>query len=154
MSQEVLDVLQSEGFLDDAEVHIVEVPDKDSFYEGQTFVKEYPPEAAAWCNDDPEGRYTIVEASTTEDGITIYKIVDITKNRTEEELWTDLRNTRDALLQQTDKYMTIDYPISAELQNEYKEYRQALRDITSKEGAPWDGGGKETPWPTLPSNNE
>lgn len=30
-------------------------------------------------------------------------------------------------------------------------YRQALRDIPAQEGAPWDGGGKETPWPDLPA---
>ncbi len=29
-------------------------------------------------------------------------------------------------------------------------YRQALRDLPSQEGFPWDGGGEETPWPIKP----
>ena len=29
-------------------------------------------------------------------------------------------------------------------------YIQALRDIPAQPGAPWDGGGEETPWPELP----
>lgn len=30
-------------------------------------------------------------------------------------------------------------------------YIQALRDIPVQPGAPWDGGGDETPWPDAPS---
>lgn len=30
-------------------------------------------------------------------------------------------------------------------------YIQALRDIPAQPGAPWDGGGVETPWPDAPS---
>ena len=29
-------------------------------------------------------------------------------------------------------------------------YIQALRDIPQQEGAPWDGGGEQTPWPIKP----
>lgn len=29
-------------------------------------------------------------------------------------------------------------------------YIQALRDLPAQPGAPWDGGGIETPWPELP----
>ena len=29
-------------------------------------------------------------------------------------------------------------------------YIQALRDLPTQPGAPWDGGGVETPWPELP----
>ena len=29
-------------------------------------------------------------------------------------------------------------------------YIQVLRDIPAQPGAPWDGGGTETPWPELP----
>lgn len=28
-------------------------------------------------------------------------------------------------------------------------YRQALRDLPSLDGFPWDGGGEETPWPEM-----
>lgn len=30
-------------------------------------------------------------------------------------------------------------------------YIQALRDLPTQPGAPWDGGGELTPWPELPS---
>jgi hypothetical protein len=39
-----------------------------------------------------------------------------------------LRNTRNSLLQQTDKYLLSDYPISDEKRYEIIEYRQYLRN--------------------------
>ena len=62
-----------------------------------------------------------------------------------------LRTERDARLAVTDKYLLSDYPISAEDLATVKAYRQALRDLPAQEGAPFDGGGHETPWPELPS---
>jgi hypothetical protein len=40
-----------------------------------------------------------------------------------------LRNKRNQLLTNTDKYMLSDYPITDERKNEWKTYRQALRDL-------------------------
>lgn len=48
----------------------------------------------------------------------------------------EVRKTRDYLLSQTDKYMTIDYPISVEEREMYKLYRQYLRDIPLNETFP------------------
>ena len=42
----------------------------------------------------------------------------------------EIRQQRDSLLVQTDKYMITDYPISEEKREKYKQYRQYLRDIT------------------------
>lgn len=42
-----------------------------------------------------------------------------------------LREKRNQLLQETDKYVLIDYPITAEKLAIIKEYRQALRDFTN-----------------------
>ena len=44
--------------------------------------------------------------------------------------WTlfQMRYTRDSYLQQTDKYVLPDYPITEEKRNIIKEYRQMLRD--------------------------
>ena len=61
-----------------------------------------------------------------------------------------LRTERDARLAVTDKYLLSDYPISAEDLATVKAYRQALRDLPAQEGAPFDGGGDETPWPAIP----
>ena len=61
-----------------------------------------------------------------------------------------LRSNRDALLADTDKMLLPDYPITAEALEHVKAYRAALRDLPDQPGAPWDGGGDETPWPELP----
>ena len=29
-------------------------------------------------------------------------------------------------------------------------YRTALRDLPAQDGAPWDGGEEQTPWPEMP----
>lgn len=69
---------------------------------------------------------------------------------TEKELFTQLRAIRDGRLAATDKYFVPDFPINAENLAQVKAYRQALRDLPAQEGAPWDGGGDETPWPGKP----
>lgn len=61
-----------------------------------------------------------------------------------------LRTERDARLAATDKYLLSDYPIGTENLEKIKAYRQALRDLPSLDGAPFDGGGEQTPWPTPP----
>ena len=57
----------------------------------------------------------------------------------------ELRERRNQLLSETDKYMTIDYPISDEKRDKIKEYRQALRDITTKKEFP-----RNVVWPEKP----
>ena len=60
------------------------------------------------------------------------------------------RRERDKRLSKTDFYFQPDYPaISEENMKRVKAYRIALRDMTSLDGFPWDGGGEETPWPVL-----
>ena len=61
-----------------------------------------------------------------------------------------LRNKRDALLSATDYAAMPDYPLAADKKAALMTYRQALRDLPSQPGAPWDGGGTETPWPVNP----
>lgn len=41
----------------------------------------------------------------------------------------ELRKLRNAKLQESDKYMILDYPISDEVRNEIKFYRTSLRDL-------------------------
>ena len=49
--------------------------------------------------------------------------------KTIEELKSEKRAERDNLLAQTDKYMLPDYPITDEEREQYKAYRQYLRDL-------------------------
>ena len=54
----------------------------------------------------------------------------------EENLAEEIRNKRDRLLSQSDKYMLPDYPISDDDRTLIRGYRQALRDITKQESFP------------------
>ena len=62
-----------------------------------------------------------------------------------------LRTERDRRLAETDYLLMADYPLSENQRTVLQVYRQALRDLPSQEGAPWDGGGEETPWPEIPN---
>jgi hypothetical protein len=64
---------------------------------------------------------------------------------TPEELAAQARAQRDRLLAETDKYMTIDYPISDAGRTALKAYRQALRDVPMQPGFPED-----VIWPEKP----
>lgn len=61
-----------------------------------------------------------------------------------------LRGARDMKISATDYLMESDYPITNESKQLLIAYRQALRDLPSQIGAPWDGGGELTPWPAMP----
>ena len=52
---------------------------------------------------------------------------------TEDELKAQVRSVRNRYLEQTDKYMITDYPISDEERELYKQYRTYLRDYTLSE---------------------
>lgn len=66
-------------------------------------------------------------------------------------LFAYLRAERDRRLSATDYLLMPDYPLDDTLKGAVQLYRQALRDLPSQEGAPWDGGGEATPWPEIPS---
>ena len=69
----------------------------------------------------------------------------------EEARFERLRSERDQRLAATDYLLMPDYPLSDDQRTILQVYRQALRDLPSQEGAPWDGGGEATPWPELPA---
>ena len=62
-----------------------------------------------------------------------------------------LRAERNQRLAATDYLLMEDYPLDDTRKEAVRLYRQALRDLPSQEGAPWDGGGEATPWPELPA---
>lgn len=70
----------------------------------------------------------------------------------QEERFASLRYKRDEKLRETDYFMTVDKynMLTEENKVDMGNYRQKLRDITEQVGAPWDGGGEETPWPVKP----
>ena len=52
---------------------------------------------------------------------------------TEDELKAQVRAVRNWYLQQTDKFMLVDYPITSSQKTKYKQYRTYLRDYTLPE---------------------
>ena len=105
-------------------------------------------------NDDDSARYedygySLMEVAQSYDGV--WYLADKVPAPSEEYLFSKLRVARNSLLQETDKYMVADFPITGTLRSEVLEYRQRLRDITVQPGAPWDGGGELTPWPEKPN---
>ena len=76
-----------------------------------------------------------------------------------EELFTSLRTERDMLISAV-LWMRERHADELELGKETTltpeqyaallTYIQALRDLPAQLGAPWDGGGDETPWPVKP----
>lgn len=65
--------------------------------------------------------------------------------KTAEEKAARIRAKRNELLRQTDKYMLFDFPISSEKRDEYKSYRQQLRDMTTQPYFP-----DSVEFPTIP----
>lgn len=68
----------------------------------------------------------------------------------EEARFERLRAERDRRIAETDYLIMPDYPVGDEKKASLLAYRAALRDLPAKDGAPWDGGGEETPWPANP----
>lgn len=62
-----------------------------------------------------------------------------------EQLASSIKIKRNELLAETDFLMNPDYPMSATKRKQFKEYRQALRDITKQDGYP-----NSVVWPTKP----
>jgi hypothetical protein len=65
-----------------------------------------------------------------------------------------MREERNALLDQSDKYVIIDYPhrLELDIQN-WVDYRQALRNLptTARPTLDEDGKLKDVVWPTVPT---
>ena len=105
-------------------------------------------------NDDDSARYedygySLMEVAQSSEGV--WYLADRVPSPSDEYLFSKLRAIRNSSLQETDKYMTVDFPITDTLRSKILEYRQCLRDITEQPGAPWDGGGELTPWPEKPN---
>lgn len=75
----------------------------------------------------------------------------LTSPDTVDERFRMLRQARDGKLAATDYLMSADYPLADDARYAVETYRMDLRNITDLPGAPWDGGGKLTPWPVMPT---
>jgi hypothetical protein len=75
----------------------------------------------------------------------VYKLTNV-------EAFKKMREQRNALLDQSDKYVIIDYPLDLDIQN-WIDYRQALRNLptTARPTLDEDGKLKDVVWPTVPT---
>jgi hypothetical protein len=78
---------------------------------------------------------------------TLYRLTNV-------EAIKKFREERNALLDKSDKYMTLDYPhrLELDIQN-WKDYRQALRDLprTARPTLDEDGNLTGVEWPPIPT---
>lgn len=75
----------------------------------------------------------VIKEIEPKDGVKQYQIVAIPEPSVEE-LQAKIRAKRNALLEATDKYVSVpDFPIDDDTRNQYIEYRQYLRDYTETE---------------------
>ena len=102
----------------------------------QIFDNTYPPEAAIFCN---QNGYMLKEISPLPQRK--FQIVSIPEP-TLEEKEAMVRSVRDGYLVATDKYMIVDFPISAETKAQYRAYRQYLRDYPTTNN--WDSKNPKT----------
>ena len=65
--------------------------------------------------------------------------------KSDEEYASEARVKRNQLLEETDYLVIADYPISEQKREEFKAYRQLLRDISKQPGFP-----RDIEWPVKP----
>lgn len=92
------------------------------YKDGQIIDKKEHIAFANWVNAQRGGFYSESNGDGT---YTIHKTP-------EKELQIRVREIRNNALQQTDKYMIVDFPISDEDRETMKQYRQYLRDYTKQ----------------------
>ncbi len=116
-----------------------------------------------YYKDNQNNVFAYSDIQTPKDGltkITEQEALELTNPPpTTEELFARLRNQRDAHInsvlwmreRHTDELELGTEPtLTPEQYTALLTYIQALRDLPAQPGAPWDGGGEETPWPELP----
>ena len=104
--------------------------------------------AAQWCNENGAMIEEIGEKGESPRQFQIKKF-----EITADELKTQVRSVRDRYLQQTDKFMLVDYPIMDEERESYKQYREYLR--TYPECQDWYKTNPKTyeEWKSLQTTN-
>lgn len=101
---------------------------------------------------NPETQYLRENPPSSDNGVWVktWSVVDFTTEELatqQENKKSNVRGQRDSLLQSCDWVATTDTALTAEQQQLWIEYRQALRDVPSQPGFP-----DNVVWPSKPSN--
>ena len=108
--------------------------------EAEAYEDEVAPYVALWQ----------AEAARREKAAAEAEAARLAEYNSEPARFARLRAERDRRIAATDYLIMPDYPLTEDSRTAVQIYRQALRDLPTKEGAPWDGGGEATPWPAMP----
>ena len=112
-------------------------------YDGVEYTNESQVRKVIWYKE----RKALPKLSTSEEWAKFgVELVEVENVVTEEQMAARVRTKRDRLLLASDYYVMPDYPSTEEGLAEVKAYRQALRDITKREGFP-----DAVVWPSVPN---
>jgi hypothetical protein len=89
-----------------------------------------------------------IPIESTPEEVAAQKVIEQRKS----DAMNKLRSERDTLLNTTDKYAFMDYPINSETREKWNYYRQYLRDLPGMSSPDLDEDGKLTgvEWPPIP----
>lgn len=121
--------------------HIEWTDDDNWTLEAEAYEEEVAPYVALWQAEKARREKAAAEAEAAR----------LAEYNGEEARFARLREERERRIAATDYLLMPDYPLSEESRTAVQAYRQSLRDLPTKEGAPWDGGGEATPWPAMPA---
>lgn len=121
--------------------HIEWEDDYNWVLEAEAYEEEVAPYVALWQAEAARREKVAAEAEAAR----------LAEYNSEPARFARLRAERDSRIAATDYLIMPDYPLAEDSRTAVQIYRQALRDLPTKEGAPWDGGGEATPWPAMPA---
>ena len=105
------------------------------------FVTQVPEDAVQGTCPDEEGKASLKGLI---EGLEFYHY-EKGELKSDEEYAQEARAYRNQLLEETDYLVVADYPISEQKREEFKAYRQLLRDISTQPGFP-----RNIEWPVKP----
>ena len=105
------------------------------------FVTQVPEDAVQGTCPDEEGKTSLKGLI---EGLEFYHY-EKGELKSDEEYAQEARAYRNQLLEETDYLVVADYPISEQKREEFKAYRQLLRDIATQPGFP-----RNIEWPVKP----
>ena len=91
-----------------------------------------------------------IPIESTPEEVAAQKVIEQRKS----DAMNKLRSERDTLLNTTDKYAFMDYPINSETREKWNYYRQYLRDLPDMSSPDLDEDGNLTgvEWPAVPTS--
>ncbi len=112
------------------------VLDNDALKEYGWYPYKYIP---GGVTDDmvPNGSYFVIEENEVVEYQAVRPKTDEERQEETDSLWQNIRNQRNFFLQKSDWTQLPDSPLSEEKKEDWRFYRQSLRDITNQANPKW-----------------